>query len=155
MTLLLRSLTLATIPLAVLGGGIFLSVNGRGPGSDIFSEWWQILQHGQRLQADVAYLWQSREAMDAVVADLIAGRLSLRQAADALSAESESRPTRYRIFLGDFPGRSEEERSLYWALHRAEAVLPDDSRRTEILRRLRAELQACLDDQPEPLAQDR
>ncbi len=141
MTVAFRFLALtASLPI-VLYAGIALSTDGR----QAFADWWQTAQDRERLQEDGELVQANSKAMEAVVVDLIEGRLSLPEAAAALRALNEERPPNHRIHLDEYPGESAEERSLWWTLARAEAIFGYDSRKEEIERRLRTELREGLD----------
>jgi hypothetical protein len=137
---LLRFLTLATILLAPLYAGLLLATKGHQTGTSAFSDWWKQQQRAEQLRGAWDIISQSEEAAEAIIWDLIEGRLSLRQAAAEMDAAMENRIPADYILRNAFPGQSKEESSLRWALRRTELRLENDSRRPEVLRRLRAEL---------------
>jgi hypothetical protein len=108
----------------------------------LLGNWVRAVQERERIDGEGALFHRSAEVTFKIVADLDAGRLTLGEAAAALRAERESRPARFRFGWTPLPGESAEECFLREVLWEAECRLEGDSRREEILARLRAEYYA-------------
>jgi hypothetical protein len=119
------------------------SFDERGPLA-VLKDWFQTVRERERLDSEGARLLESTAVTRQIVADLDAGRLSLREAAASLWAERERRPPRLQGVLTSFRGESVEESFLREMLWEAECRLEGDSRRREILARLRAQYHAIL-----------
>jgi hypothetical protein len=127
-----------------------------GDGMDSVTGYVRTMRERERLNEEQTLLHRGSEVRQSIVARLIEGRLSLWEAANALSDEEEQLPERLR--LPDYhhrPHRTNEECYMHLLLLVVEEKLSGDPRRDKILTRLRTELQAYLDthlDQPLPLA---
>jgi hypothetical protein len=102
----------------------------------------------ERIDAEREALNRSTAVTRGILTDLVEGRLSLREAADALRAEHESRPRRLQPPYLVRPDSSVEEDYLRWTCRLAEIHLEDSPRRPQVTRRLREELRACLEGRP-------
>jgi hypothetical protein len=107
------------------------------------SDWLHEEQRKPQLEADVAIIFRINEETRRITDDLIAGRLSLRAAAEATRAVRESKPARLYVPADDPPPeQSVEEFFVRKAFRGAEITLGmmDDPHRDAILARLQAEL---------------
>jgi hypothetical protein len=148
---LLSGLVGLGIVLAVLAGAAYLFPAGaRESGLDVWSLPALTVQlEEERLRQeeltarDEAALAQVA-ARGRVVDDLAAGRLTLREAADAFAALNGAPDYPREAFDGSFPGASDEERCcqsvLAWARQRLRGRPGGD----EVIRRLEAELKEVL-----------
>jgi hypothetical protein len=103
-------------------------------------------QRAAALDADHLLLTRSIQVMEKIREDLVAGRLTLRQAVTALAAENAARPARLRIRTEYFPGDTEEERLAHSTVERVARGLVERPGSATALARLRAELDEFLAD---------
>jgi hypothetical protein len=97
----------------------------------------------ERLDQDRAVLYQREEVVPGIVDQLIAGQLSLPEAAAALRDEEKSHPERLRLpAFKHFLHLPPEERYMRLLLLRVDIALHGDPRRGEVLKRLRKELES-------------
>jgi hypothetical protein len=101
-------------------------------------------QARQRLEARQEIVDQRTRRTEEVQVRLIAGRLTLPEAAVRLLEINTDLPPELRTPLGVFPGRCETERACRCLLSRARWGLEGDSRAGEVLARLEAQLSAYL-----------
>ncbi|HWG41326.1 MAG TPA: hypothetical protein VN688_00970 [Gemmataceae bacterium] len=149
---ILRLLTLATVLLAPLYAGLLLTGNEHQPGISAVAVWLKEQERAERLRNTGDMICESHEVMEAIIWDLIEGRLPLRKAAADLNAAMGSRVPNGPLFRVASPGQSAEESSLRWAIHCAEVRLKKDAREAEVLHRLHAELQDYLSEKSNPSA---
>jgi hypothetical protein len=101
------------------------------------------LERLERLEADRDYLDRRQEAICSVAADVVAERLSLRQAAEALRLLNVNSPDHLRMHVEYQDGQTEEERYCRSVLGHVQAYLVvGDARGPAVLARLGAELDA-------------
>jgi hypothetical protein len=103
-------------------------------------------QRSADLDADHVLLTKSMQVTEKVWEDLVAGRLTLRQAVTALAAENAARPARLRIRTEYFPGDTEEERFAHLTVERFAVGLAERPGGATALARLRAEFEEFLAD---------
>jgi hypothetical protein len=103
-------------------------------------------QRAAALDADQVLLTRSMRVTQKIREDLVAGRLTLRQAVTALTAENATRPARLRIRTEYFPGDTEEERFARSTVERLGWGLADKPGGATAVARLRAELDEFLAD---------
>jgi hypothetical protein len=96
------------------------------------------------LEADRELLRQSIQVNQRIREDLVAGRLSLREAAAALAAENARRPGRLRASTVNFPGATQEEWFARLAVEHLALALANKPGGAAVLARLRAELEDYL-----------
>jgi hypothetical protein len=89
-------------------------------------------------------LWASGQRA-ALASDLVAGRLTLLQAAAGFRAVEQIKEMYVRPVPLDFPGKTEEERLCRQVLAYAEQRLRDEPGQAAVVERLRQELQERLD----------
>jgi hypothetical protein len=100
------------------------------------------IRERERLNEDFASILRKGEASQGIIDQLIAGQLSLREAAAALREEDEGRPQRLRLpAFKHFLHVPQEERYMRVLLLRVENELDGDPRQGEVMRRLREELE--------------
>jgi hypothetical protein len=148
---LLLGATLLPVALSVL----FVVLSREG--MDCVTTYVRKMREYERLNEEQTVLHRSNEVRQSIFARLIEGRLSLWEAANALSDEEEHLPERLRLPAYHHGlRRTTEERYMHLLLFLVENRLSDDPRRDKILKRMRTELQAYQDthrDRPLPLAQ--
>jgi hypothetical protein len=105
--------------------------------ADAVQELWK----SETLDTNRAVLLQSMGRVDAIITELLEGRLSLVEAARQLQAERHNRPRSCRTDLSMYPGETEEERHLHLILTFAEVRLRNTPQSVEVLRRLQGELE--------------
>lgn len=149
---MLRLLTLATILLAPLYTGLLFAGKEHQPGISAVADWLKAQQRAERLRNTGDIIHESHEMMEAILWDLIGGRLPLWKAAADMNAAMGGRIADYPHFRLTFPGQSAEESLLRWAIHCVEVRLKKDAREAEVLHRLHAELQDYLGDKSNPPA---
>jgi hypothetical protein len=101
-------------------------------------------EHTQRLDAEWDILNQRVGLTDEVRAALIAGRLTLLEAAEQVLAINADLPPHQRTPLPKCPGCSETERACRYLLTRVQMDLKQDSRAGEVLARLNGQLSGYL-----------
>jgi hypothetical protein len=101
-------------------------------------------QRAAALDADHVLLTRSMRATERIREDLVAGRLTLRQAAAALAAQNAARPARLRIRTEYFPGDTEEERFARSTVERIARGLGTQRGGAAVMARLQAELEEYL-----------
>jgi hypothetical protein len=115
-------------------------------------------QRAELLEADHVLLNRSMRATERIREDLVAGRLTLRQAAAALVALNAARPARLRIRTEYFPGDTEEERFARSTVERVGRSLAADPGGAAVMARLEGELKEYLAEKegrrPRPPAPD-
>jgi hypothetical protein len=123
--------------LAALGAAVLPFIGGAEAGADYVRAQWDLASSAQ----DAAILRQSIKVNQDLVDAVIGGRMSLREAAVAMCAENENRPSHLRAPPFPFGTMSLEESYMRRILFRVEIALEADSRRVSVLRRLRAEME--------------
>jgi len=101
-------------------------------------------RRGALLEADRELLRQSIQVNQRIREDLVAGRLSLREAAAALAAENARRPGRLRASTVNFPGATEEEWFACLAVEHLAWALANKPGGAAVIARLQAELKEYL-----------
>jgi hypothetical protein len=139
-----RGLVLLGVLPAVAGGLLFLSDRANLPAMESL---WRELQRGEQLAADQALMVQGMKTTDRINESLVQGRLSLREAVEALQADRQIRPHRLLPYYEGFPGISPEERYLRGVIEAALHSVLDESRLAVLRGRLEAEMQEILAQQ--------
>ena len=99
------------------------------------------IRERERLNEDFASIIRKGEASQGIIDQLIAGQLSLREAAAALREEDEGLPQHLRLpAFKHFFHLPQEERYVRVLLIRVENELDGDPHQGEVMRRLREEL---------------
>jgi hypothetical protein len=145
-------LLMQTTLLAVALSAVFALLCGVG--RDSVAAYIHAIRERERLEEDRTIIFGRNEGRRNIFAGLIEGRLSLREAANALN-EDEHRPEHLRLpaFLHWLP-LTKKERYMHLLLILAENRLQSDPRRDEVLKRLRAEFQAYQDARPRSPSDD-
>ncbi|HEY7153401.1 MAG TPA: hypothetical protein VH575_05535 [Gemmataceae bacterium] len=104
------------------------------------SDWLREEWRKPQLEADAAIIFHINGENRKITADLIEGRRSLCDAADALRALRESKPAHLCSAEDHPPEQFVEEYFVRRAFQGAEYNLRDDPRRNAVLERLQAEL---------------
>jgi hypothetical protein len=141
MVRLIRVVLLAIAPLTLLSASSLLCSGGDSP-LMLLLQCFQEAQREESLRSEGVVLLDSTKTARQILGDLDAGRLSLREAAAALRAEHEGRPSRFRLPVHPLPGESVDECYMREIVRDAEVRLESDSSRHELLKRLRTEFQA-------------
>jgi len=135
-----RSLLTGTVLLAV--AAYAASRPSCDGGTNSATAFVRMIRERERLEQDRALLHQRAGSDRDVIDPLIAGQLSLREAAAALREEDERRPQRLRLpAFKHFLHLSQEERYMRQLLLRVEKALDGDPRQDEVLRRLHEEFE--------------
>jgi hypothetical protein len=100
-----------------------------------------VFRRAERLEADRAALEDSLRQADAIRRELIAGDLTLRQAAAAFAEDNARRPPALRRQPHPHFAGTEEERWCVVVIASVENLLWLDPRRDAVVARLRAELE--------------
>ncbi|HEY7314415.1 MAG TPA: hypothetical protein VH643_34020 [Gemmataceae bacterium] len=144
------TLVLCAGVVAALPAALYLAdwayASGQAPMSRnlTLADWLHEMRRFEQLESDRAVINSSTVEKVKIIADLIAGRLSLCGAADALRQECENKPPHLREQELRPSGQSIEEYFVRLAFLRADVELTDDPRRDVVLTRLRAELRDYL-----------
>jgi hypothetical protein len=101
-------------------------------------------QRAAVLEADHVLLTKSMQVTEKIREDLVAGRLTLREAVTALAAENAARPPRLRIRTEYFPGDTEGERLARSTVERVAKGLAEKPGGAAVIARLQAELKEYL-----------
>jgi hypothetical protein len=105
----------------------------------------------ERLTADREYVDRRQESVRALAADVVAGRLSLRGAAEDLRLLDVNSPEHLRLHIEYQDGRTEEERHCRSMVAHVRAYLGHDDRAPAVLARLEAELDDLVQGRAAPL----
>jgi hypothetical protein len=139
-----RKLLYSSVVFSMLGGiPLLLAAGGEHevqspPLANLLDE----IQRGERLRQNARACSHSMATTEALLAEVLEGRLSLDGAALARRIEEESQPSSLRPSPRPHPQLSTEDYYVQWVFGQVEVRLRRDSRRLEILSRLRAELLA-------------
>ena len=101
-------------------------------------------ERAQRLAAQGEALLRHVAVSNEIRQELIAGRLTLREAAAALAEENAGRPASARLRVDLLPGRDDEERWCRSTVTWVGNMMGEGPRRDAALARLRAELDDLL-----------
>jgi hypothetical protein len=101
---------------------------------------------------DVQILIGNMEAKDSVVADLIAGRITLAEAGGSFQTIDASRPSHLHSFLSIYPGRSDRERMCRQVIAHVNTKLEGRPEHDAVVAGLEADLQKQIAAEPPPLA---
>jgi hypothetical protein len=94
----------------------------------------------ERLTSGFDHLARRQESLRYLATEVAEGRLSLREAAEAVRLEDVSSPPHLRLHVEHLPGRTEEERYCRSVLCHVRALLEGDPRAASALARLEGEL---------------
>jgi hypothetical protein len=100
-------------------------------------------RHSLRLENDFAMLQKSAEARQRITEDVIAGHLTLLQAARRFCAVGAgNRPWVLRQVLDSFPGQSDDERASYWVIRSVKTTveIAPNSQRSVLIEGLESQL---------------
>jgi hypothetical protein len=140
-------LFLGTALLAVALAAVFVAPFGGG--LDSVTAYIHTIREHEHLNEFQIMLNRRMEVRQHVLARLIEGELSLREAAHALSDEYAHQPERLRLpAFHHWLHLTQEERFMRLLLHQVANSLESDPRRDQVLKRLRTELQAYQDARP-------
>jgi hypothetical protein len=112
-------------------------------------------QRHERLENDREHLKRRREVVNYLVAELVAGRQSLREAATAWRLEDESCPRHLAMHVEYQEGQNEEERYCRSLLDNVRSRLGGDAGGPAVLARLESELTALARGETGPPPQAR
>jgi hypothetical protein len=138
----------AAVALAALAGGLYWGralfidgahANGDGGRDAPFSA--HMSQVVLPSDPDVAAIHHSLEAREQVAREVIAGRVTLLEAAARFQAITLSRPAHLPMSLAGFPGNSEEERICRQVIHFVEIQMEGHPDASAEVARLNRELQ--------------
>jgi hypothetical protein len=93
---------------------------------------------------DFAALQRNMEAKDAVAEEVIAGRMTLAEAADRFRVINAARPSHLPFHLDAFPGGGDEERNCRHVIRFVDSSLMGRPDREAVVARLESELQRHL-----------
>jgi hypothetical protein len=117
-----------------------------GGGMDSVTAYIHTIREHEWINEDGTMLYRRMEVRQHMLTRLIEGELSLREAANALIDEYKRQPERLRLpAFHRWLHVTEEERHMQVLLLQVEDRLENDPRRDQVLKRLRAELQAYQD----------
>jgi hypothetical protein len=94
----------------------------------------------ERLTTDFDAMARRQETLRHLAAEVVEGRLGLRDAADVVRLEDVRSPRHLRMHVEYLPGRTEEERYCRSVLGHVRALLEGDPRAPAALARLEGEL---------------
>ena len=99
------------------------------------------LERLERLTSGFERMALRQEALRCLAAEVAEGRMSLREAAEAVRREDVTSPPHLRLHVEHLPGRTEEERYCRSVLGHVKGLLEGDPRAPSVLARLERELE--------------
>jgi hypothetical protein len=137
----IEGLLIGAVLLAV---ALYVASGRSGDGAGHAAAFVRSIRERERLGQDRELLRQKAETSQAVIDQLIVGRLSLGEAAAALHEEDEGHPQRLRLpAFKNFLHLPHQERYMHILLVRADNALEGDSRRAEVMNRLHGEFEVA------------
>ncbi len=104
----------------------------------------------ERLTTDFGAMARRQEFLRCLAADVVEGRLSLRDAGEAVRREDVSSPPHLRMHIENLPGGTEEERYCRSVLGHVRALLDGDPRGPATLARLEGEVEDVVQGRAAP-----